>query len=369
MNKLKDILIEAGVYDKVLSTIHKMASGLSKKQQYPVSPHFDKNGDVQIYRISGNDIIRGMNIVKNIIESDSWYLPFTVAEDDIEYIDKAYTYVNDRTDTDLYNYAIYVSHGKNDYEVSMDEIRVKLVLTSVLFHIYSCMPAVNFDEFYVPDGWKSSDTNPADKCDSTDTLFDDDYCREISNAYWAEEEEMKAGIHPTQVLERIKKTMADLFNITDPNITFLNWEKYDGPRVEVSTDDMIFGVFNYETNAFEEMNKREADVEHMTTAHKVELVEYHGLSCFQNKVKELFWKEYNDKVMEIMEYPNFCYFIHEGNSEEISSYALNTKYLNDESINGGNFFDGGVEPPADGSVYITSYSILIHYMIRDGQKR
>lgn len=35
--------------------------------------------------------------------------------------------------------------------------------------------------------------------------MNDDYIKEVNAAYWAEEEEMKAGIHPSQIIERVKK--------------------------------------------------------------------------------------------------------------------------------------------------------------------
>lgn len=35
--------------------------------------------------------------------------------------------------------------------------------------------------------------------------IDDDYCKEAADAYFAEEEEMKLGIHPTQIHEKIRK--------------------------------------------------------------------------------------------------------------------------------------------------------------------
>ena len=36
------------------------------------------------------------------------------------------------------------------------------------------------------------------------------YCREVSVAYWAEEDEYAAGIHPEQVKERIEKELYKL---------------------------------------------------------------------------------------------------------------------------------------------------------------
>lgn len=77
----------------------------------------------------------------------------------------------------------------------------------------------------------------------------DSYCREISAAYWAEEAEFKAGIHPSQVRERIEAVLRE-DQIDDPNITFLDWTP-NGPRVRVSIDGEYYGTFDYEENVFE----------------------------------------------------------------------------------------------------------------------
>ena len=37
--------------------------------------------------------------------------------------------------------------------------------------------------------------------------IDDDYIKEVNANYWAEEEEMKAGIHPSQIIERVQKVL------------------------------------------------------------------------------------------------------------------------------------------------------------------
>lgn len=80
------------------------------------------------------------------------------------------------------------------------------------------------------------------------------YCREASEAYWAEEAEYEAGVHPTQVKERIDKEMKNLgFDSND--ISFLDWD-IEGPKVKVSTNGSYFGIFNYETNKFEMLSMR-----------------------------------------------------------------------------------------------------------------
>ena len=79
--------------------------------------------------------------------------------------------------------------------------------------------------------------------------IDNDYIREANAAYWAEEDEMKVGIHPTQVLERITERLV-FENVDFCEITFLDWN-IEGTRVKVSLDGKEYGIFNYDTNRFE----------------------------------------------------------------------------------------------------------------------
>lgn len=80
-------------------------------------------------------------------------------------------------------------------------------------------------------------------------MFDNDYIHETNANYWAEENEMKLGIHPTQIRERIKERLScDGVEFND--ITFLDWA-IGGSRVRVWLDKKEYGTFNYETNKFE----------------------------------------------------------------------------------------------------------------------
>lgn len=71
-----------------------------------------------------------------------------------------------------------------------------------------------------------------------------------SDAYFAEEEEYKLGIHPIQVRDRIQQRLYEIGE-EYKDITFLDWE-CEGPRVKVSLDGEVFGIFNYQNNDFEE---------------------------------------------------------------------------------------------------------------------
>jgi hypothetical protein len=77
--------------------------------------------------------------------------------------------------------------------------------------------------------------------------YDDEYIREINSAYWAEEEEFKAGIHPTQIIERLEKVLNSIKVIYN-KISFLNY--IDGGKVKVSLDGKYYGTFDYLSNCF-----------------------------------------------------------------------------------------------------------------------
>ena len=79
--------------------------------------------------------------------------------------------------------------------------------------------------------------------------FNDDYYEETSRYYWEEIAEMKLGIHPSQVSERIKDYL-HANNIKFNDITFLDWN-VEGQRVKVSLDGEYYGIFNYDKNIFE----------------------------------------------------------------------------------------------------------------------
>lgn len=81
----------------------------------------------------------------------------------------------------------------------------------------------------------------------TDKEFSE-YCREVTDAYFAEEEEMKAGIHPSQVKERIEKWMKD--HNVNGEITFLEWNMAPPDHVNVSINNNYYGSFDYMKNDF-----------------------------------------------------------------------------------------------------------------------
>lgn len=84
--------------------------------------------------------------------------------------------------------------------------------------------------------------------------IDDDYCRESAAAYFAEEEEMKLGIHPTQVIERIKDWFSKNGNDT---VDVTKLDEWTDSTVKVyvryteSDEKKFFGIFNYINNEFD----------------------------------------------------------------------------------------------------------------------
>ena len=86
------------------------------------------------------------------------------------------------------------------------------------------------------------------KHNMTDKQFSD-YCKEVSAAYWAEEDEFKMGIHPTQIKEKlITWFQENNYHIEEGDI-FLDW-KYSRPHVGVKINGEYFGRFDYDENTF-----------------------------------------------------------------------------------------------------------------------
>lgn len=82
----------------------------------------------------------------------------------------------------------------------------------------------------------------------TDDDFSD-YCKQISAAYWAEEDEFKMGIHPTQIKERIMTWFKNNNHHVEEKSVFLDWE-YASPHVGVKINGEYFGRFDYNENTF-----------------------------------------------------------------------------------------------------------------------
>ena len=79
--------------------------------------------------------------------------------------------------------------------------------------------------------------------------MDDDYIKEVNANYWVEEEEMKTGVHPSQIIERIQKVLDE--SGVKKKITFMDYSGFSGTRVGVFVDKEFYGVFDYIENVFE----------------------------------------------------------------------------------------------------------------------
>ena len=63
------------------------------------------------------------------------------------------------------------------------------------------------------------------------------------------EEEMKVGVHPSQIMERVQKSLTESGN--KGKITFMDYNGFSGTKVGVSINNIFYGVFNYIENKFE----------------------------------------------------------------------------------------------------------------------
>ena len=79
--------------------------------------------------------------------------------------------------------------------------------------------------------------------------MNDDYIKEVNANYWTEEEEMKTGVHPSQIIERVQKVLDE--SGIKKKITFMDYDGFSGARVGVSVDGCFYGVFDYIDNVFE----------------------------------------------------------------------------------------------------------------------
>ena len=79
-------------------------------------------------------------------------------------------------------------------------------------------------------------------------IFTDDDFRTLSAMYWDEEDELKAGVHPTQIRERIEQALQE-DNVEYEAITYLHWIP-NSTHVRVKLDGEEYGVFDYQTNNF-----------------------------------------------------------------------------------------------------------------------
>ena len=84
--------------------------------------------------------------------------------------------------------------------------------------------------------------------------IDEEYSREAAAAYFAEEEEMKLGIHPTQIKNHIKDWF---YKNDDGNVDITRLDEWTDSTVKVyirrtgMLDGKIFGIFNYINNEFD----------------------------------------------------------------------------------------------------------------------
>lgn len=79
--------------------------------------------------------------------------------------------------------------------------------------------------------------------------IDDNYIKNVNANYWAEENEIKSGAHPSQIIKKVEEELVKSGN--KGKITFMDYNGFSGTRVGVSVNNRFYGVFDYIENKFE----------------------------------------------------------------------------------------------------------------------
>lgn len=80
----------------------------------------------------------------------------------------------------------------------------------------------------------------------TNSIIDDDYIREVNEAYFIEEAEYECGIHPSQILDNVKSILESTFGIiiTDEDSLYMDY-KSDNRKVDVKINGKVHGTYDY----------------------------------------------------------------------------------------------------------------------------
>lgn len=102
---------------------------------------------------------------------------------------------------------------------------------------------------------------------------DDEYLRDVSQYYWVEEDEMKLGIHPSQILERVQSSLNKL-NVTYKEITYMDYRQ--SALVDIYLDNKLYKTYDYTKNTFVESDdiqteKRNYHCKNLTDGIKIQL--------------------------------------------------------------------------------------------------
>lgn len=80
----------------------------------------------------------------------------------------------------------------------------------------------------------------------TNSIIDEDYIREVTESYFIEEMEYECGIHPSQILDDVRKILKSIFGITitDEDSLYMDY-KSDDRKVDVVINDKTHGTYDY----------------------------------------------------------------------------------------------------------------------------
>lgn len=139
---IKSTLVEAGRYEDVMKLLEETRN--VSGPNCPVVCHNDGTGHV-CYDVYPEGVKLGAERIIRLINSDAHRFPFS---DDL---DSLYWYIHTMAEHAMINYAVSVSHGHVPNDVSVENIRVCLILRNLI-------EANDIDDtdWYIPEGWKCS---------------------------------------------------------------------------------------------------------------------------------------------------------------------------------------------------------------------
>ena len=83
--------------------------------------------------------------------------------------------------------------------------------------------------------------------------IDDEYIKEVNKNYWTEEDEMRCGVHPLQIMAKVQIALND--SGIKGKITSMDYISFSGERVGVYVNGNFYGVFNYDKDEFESITE------------------------------------------------------------------------------------------------------------------
>lgn len=135
--------------------------------------------------------------------------------------------------------------------------------------------------------------------DEQNEIMSDEHANELIAAYWAEEEEMKAGVHPSQIIPKIEELLR-LMSMDPALVTMYDWNT-SGHTVIVSYENKKFGIFNYDKDCFEYYFDDSATTpgQKIVNIQSYAFVKFSGSIAHKVSVIEEFYKRLSAKIYEL----------------------------------------------------------------------